>query len=99
METGISENDLANIARRGIAVENNPDIFFDDIKHRPAGNSLELVVGETEPSTMDSLIAPMSQIFVEFVIDTVDKRLPTRLDDVMRDADSSPSLLAVTRLN
>ena len=95
METWISENDFGNVARRGIAVEHDADIFFDDIKHRRVDDSPEHHVGVAQANVY-LLIGPLSQIFVEFIVDAVDERLPARFNDILGYSDGAPPRLAVS---
>src|ERR1051325_4962397 len=44
-------------------------------------------------------IVPAPRVRVQLVINTVDERLPARLDDIVRHPDSPPAIFAVTRLD
>src|SRR5688572_13563042 len=45
------------------------------------------------------LVGPAPRVLIELVVNAVDQSLPTRLDYVVRDANSAPTGFAVARLD
>jgi hypothetical protein len=80
VEAGISENDLPDITGRRIAIENDPDILSDDIKHKLTRSSAD---GFRDSTFQPGLIVPMPRVFVKLIINAVDQSLPTRLDYIV----------------
>src|SRR5918993_2160601 len=60
------------------------------------------LAGSTQmPVTVNTnrLVGPPPRVLIEFVVDAVDQSLPTRLDYVVRNANSTPTGFAVARLD
>ena len=77
-------------------------------EREPAGpqdleNELLLALANVGPRERDRVSHWRGQVpglcFLERVLERVDERLPARLDDVLRDADRSPGLMAVGRID